>query len=405
MSLAIKRYCDSARSSSEETYRVYKSRLSFFSDFAKKKYHESVDDLIEKLRDGNVSVYDMLSQYVLFLDKHGDANNTIRNKMTTTRKLLESCGVEVSPRKFKLKVRLPREVRSQNETIVKSDVCNILNSLENIRMKSYVMFLAATGCTAVEALSIRVQDIDFDATPARAGIQAKYTKTRVGRIVYLTDELRDQLKTWLEYKYRKRIRITYDRSPKKSKGKLTSRRYFTPKRNPNDLLFAYTTEIENINPRTMYINLAMTFAKYLDRNGFGARDSKGKRRKITLHSFRRFCKATISNAGYEDFSEYYLGHSGSTFWRTKESEKIKIFRKLEGYLTFLDVASLEAKRADQLAKIEQLQAQVAEITRINRLKPVMHYDKEGSKAFLLKKIEVLEEKLAALEHRKLTSAK
>ena len=60
MSLAIERYCDSVKSN-EETYKVYKARLSFFSDFAKKKYHESVDAIIQMLRDGEISVYDMLS--------------------------------------------------------------------------------------------------------------------------------------------------------------------------------------------------------------------------------------------------------------------------------------------------------------------------------------------------------
>ena len=35
-----------------------------------------------------------------------------------------------------------------------------------------------------------------------------------------------------------------------------------------------------------------------------------------------------------------LGHSGSTYWRKKESEKAEIFRKIEPYLTFLQPADL-----------------------------------------------------------------
>jgi len=41
------------------------------------------------------------------------------------------------------------------------------------------------------------------------------------------------------------------------------------------------------------------------------------RRKIILHSFRRFAKTTISDLGYADYSEWFIGHSGSTYWLKK----------------------------------------------------------------------------------------
>ena len=40
-------------------------------------------------------------------------------------------------------------------------------------------------------------------------------------------------------------------------------------------------------------------------------DGNQRRRKITLHSFRRFLKTTISDLGYADFFEWFIGHSGS----------------------------------------------------------------------------------------------
>ena len=59
--------------------------------------------------------------------------------------------------------------------------------------------------------------------------------------------------------------------------------------------------------------------------------------EITLHSFRRFVKTTISDLGYADFSEWFIGHSGSTYWTKKDSEKAEIFRRIEPYLTFLNI--------------------------------------------------------------------
>ena len=87
--------------------------------------------------------------------------------------------------------------------------------------------------------------------------------------------------------------------------------------------------------------------------GKGAReDGNERRRKNTLHSFRRFVKTTISDLGYQDFSEYFIGHSGSMYWTKKESEKAEIFRK---NLTFLNVHQLERQGADIQSKIEELE--------------------------------------------------
>ena len=90
--------------------------------------------------------------------------------------------------------------------------------------------------------------------------------------------------------------------------------------------------------------------------GKGAReDGNNKRRRITLHSFRRHEKTTISYFGYQDFSEYFIGHSGSTYWTKKESEKAEIFQKIEPYLTFLNVDQLERRGADMQSKVDELE--------------------------------------------------
>jgi hypothetical protein len=83
-------------------------------------------------------------------------------------------------------------------------------------------------------------------------------------------------------------------------------------------------------------------------------DGNENRRQITLHSFRRFAK-TISDLGFSDFSEYFIGHSGSTYWRKKDSEKAEIFHKIEPYLTFLNIHQLERQGADIQSKVEELE--------------------------------------------------
>ena len=110
------------------------------------------------------------------------------------------------------------------------------------------------------------------------------------------------------------------------------------------------------DPYSLYTDLARSFAKTLDRMGKGEReDSNQRRRQITLHSFRRFVKSTVSDLGYYDYSEWFIGHSGSTYYRKKESEKVEIFHKIEPYITFLNVYQLERQGADIQSKIEELE--------------------------------------------------
>ena len=56
--------------------------------------------------------------------------------------------------------------------------------------------------------------------------------------------------------------------------------------------------------------------------GKGEREEGNERRRqITLHSFRRFVKSTISDLGYSDYSEWFIGHSGSTYYRKRNPKR------------------------------------------------------------------------------------
>lgn len=71
-----------------------------------------------------------------------------------------------------------------------------------MKLKTYVMVLASTGIRAVEALSIRIRDLDFESMPAKATLRDGHTKTEIDRYVFLTkEEMTEQIK-WLDHKYR-----------------------------------------------------------------------------------------------------------------------------------------------------------------------------------------------------------
>ena len=96
--------------------------------------------------------------------------------------------------------------------------------------------------------------------------------------------------------------------------------------------------------------LASTGARAIETLSIRNRDL----RKITLHSFRRYVRTTISDLGYADYSDWFIGHSGSTYWRKKYNEKAETFKKIEPYLTFLNIQQLNRQGADLETKIEEL---------------------------------------------------
>jgi integrase len=350
---SISIYIDNVNTMSKSTAYAYSTRLNNFRDFITNKYDNglTIDDLLSKIKNGNESPYDILNGYAAYLTNRNVSALTLKQHVVTVKNFFEYCDIDVIPRRFKLKVKLPKVVIKRKEALSKEDIVELLNVCDNIRLRTYVMLLAATGMRAVEALSTRITDLDMDSNPAKLFVRGEYTKTKVDRVLFLTDEVSQQLKSWLDYKYRTRRVSHQDKQTGKS---ITESR--TPGKNSNDLVFAVYQSKDRQNPKYLYRDLIRSFANTLDRSGRGAReDGNGRRRQITLHSFRRFVKTTISDLGYADFSEWYIGHSGSTYWTKKDSEKAEIFHKVEPYLTFLNISQLGRQGADIQTKVEELE--------------------------------------------------
>jgi integrase/recombinase XerD len=348
----ISGYIDNISVMNKSTAHEYLMRLNSFRNFVLAFYDGklTVDEIVTKVRKGSEDPYAVIRDYAAFLQRTNNiSNSTLKFRIVTLKNFLEFYDVDISPRKFKLKVKLPKAIRKTKEALSKEDIIDILNACSDIRLKTYLMLLASTGMRAVEALSIRAKDLDLKSNPSRLFVRGEYTKTRSDRTIFLTQELVNQLSSWLAYRYRKR-RICYSENGK------TVTHYRTPSMKDSDLVFSAHRLSGNPNPVSLYVEFRTSFAKTLDRMGKGAReDGNERRREITLHSFRRFVKTTISDLGYQDFSEYFIGHSGSTYWTKKESEKAEIFRKIEPYLTFLNVHQLEKQGADIQSKIEELE--------------------------------------------------
>ena len=398
-SLCLAKYIKNIQQANKRTALEYEYRLSKFEKYVVVAYQQqqyqqqnqhrktktiitSLDQVIEELKrsSNTIDLYDLLSGFVAYIqEEQGIENpNTIRSFVITARNFLEYHDIEISPRKFKLRVRLPKPVVRRKEPIGKEEIREILLKCSDIKLKTYVMLLAATGMRATEALALRYKDFDFGDDDnknnsnhqAYVRIRGEFTKTRTDRYVFLTRELVEQCKAWIDFKYRPR-RITKvvshnnssssrddDNNRSGSHSNKTISQWIEPELSPDDMFFSMPRGRRRSSLQSLYVHISADFARTLDRIGFGNRENGNKgRREITFHSFRRFVKTTISDLGYQDFSEWFIGHAGSTYWRKKDSEKAELFRKIEPYLTFLDITGLESKGADMETKTEQVMAE------------------------------------------------
>jgi integrase len=333
--IALDKYIKSIYAMNKRTAREYHARLSNFQDFVIKRYKSktmnkprtALHGIIANIKQGSEDAYEILGDYVNYLQtNHNISTLTIKQRVVTVKNFLEYYDVDISPRKFKIKVKLPKTVRKNKEALSKEDIIDILNACSDIRVKTYVMLLAATGMRATEALSVRIKDLDFKSNPAKLLVRGEYTKTRTDRTIFLTEEIKHQLNTWLNYKYRAR-RVCYKIPSSKSismkldehNGKRRNKTITeirTPEKKESDLVFSVYQNSETAAILSLYVDLCNSFGKTLDRMNRGDREdgSNGRRRQITLHSFRRFVKTTISDLGYSDYrngsSDIAVQHTG-----------------------------------------------------------------------------------------------
>ncbi|MGC1927337.1 MAG: tyrosine-type recombinase/integrase, partial [Candidatus Nitrosopolaris sp.] len=261
----ITSYIRNVSTMNESTAYQYLSRLKDFENFVVVNENDlSVDQLLLEIKKGNQDPFDLLNSYAAYLKNRSISARTINQRIVTVKNFFEYSDIDISQRRFKFKVKLPKIIRRKKEALSKEEIIEILNVCDNIRLRTYVILLATTGMRAVEALSIRIKDIDFDSNPARVFVRGEFTKTKVDRIVFLTEELTQQLKSWLDYKHRTRRVCHQD----KQKGK-TITEYRTPDKQKTDLVFAVYQDSSRPNPDFLYDDFSKSFAKTLDRSGKG----------------------------------------------------------------------------------------------------------------------------------------
>ena len=344
----LSKYISRKATRSAGTGANYKAKLTEFGYFIYSKVNsrESLDTTIAKIAKGEIDALDLLADYTAYLTAHKAKANTLRAKVKLARRFLKFNGANIDLENFHEQVALPQRERPEFKAVDKSEIVELLSACKSQRLKSVIMFVAVTGARITEACSVRLSDIDLKNHTVT--FRAENTKTRTERTRYITNELAKQIELWLKTKYAPH-RVYHSGEGSR----------VTPEQHGDDLVFAYWNK--KGNPTAQGLSEAVRQEFDALTNLLNVKMHNG-RREITFHRFRAFAKSAISDLGYSDFSEWHIGHSASTYYRKPEAERFALFKKLELYLTFLDVTAMDATQRDLQSQVEQLQNQLKDKT-------------------------------------------
>jgi site-specific recombinase XerD len=104
---------------SKSTAYVYRARLNDFRGFITKDFGNnlSIDDLLSKIKNGNENPYDTLNGYAAYLTNRNVSALTLKQHIVTVKNFFEYCDIDIIPRRFKLKVKLPKVIRKKRSAI------------------------------------------------------------------------------------------------------------------------------------------------------------------------------------------------------------------------------------------------------------------------------------------------
>lgn len=327
---------------SQKTASTYEKGLKWLNRFVEVTYPtetaETLPGLLlsktvdEKVIPPKLDVYRFFDSYVSYLMTPDFKLKpaSIENYVYCAKSYLAFNDVDISNARFKSKVTLPANRKEDEYPIDISEARLILSNATNRRLRSMLFFLGSTGTRPTEACAIRYQDIDY--STGKVYMQAKYSKNKLPREVYLTKEAIAEMKLWDELKLKGR---EYD---------------------PSELVFAF--EDQSVEPFNIYMRISSLFRNVLDSVNKGQWKDK-RRRMITLYSFRRFVETTIEDHTSANFADYILGHKKSPYYSKKEPERRQLYYdKCEAHLTYLDYNALEKAAKEKLRGEEAIMVEL-----------------------------------------------
>jgi len=326
-------YLQSHSASSKKTYRTaIVGKENGFRIFLKEKYNCDEVQLAFRIQNKEFDVYEILSEYVIFLDKKSIKPKTIRLWLTIVKGYYTYIGIDVFAEKCKQRVKLPKIKRLKKEALTKEILIKLLHNLDP-KLQSAVLLALSSGLRVGEITGLTLHDIEFNSEPIKINVRAETSKSGEDRETYISKEASEALRDYLQRFFGWREDGT--------NKKIQSLRIFgrTNRIRTGNNSRLPTPQEQLTNSTILQKALIRAIRKVPELNKLG----RNGRRIIHFHAFREFFYTVVSNVSGSDYAHALLGHHEylDTYYTLSQKEQIRLYKNAETHLTISDFTKIE----------------------------------------------------------------
>lgn len=160
-SLLLNKYVRNKSLGGEQSGATVRSRLNRFALYVFKEQNkgQSFDVFLRSVgTKKGVDPFELLQEYAIYLQGKKTKPNQVRALVKSAKKFMRFCGAKIDNEDFLDRVTLPKQTVPDLEGTEKSQIVELLNACQNIRLRTALMLIGSMGCRPVEACSTSTID-------------------------------------------------------------------------------------------------------------------------------------------------------------------------------------------------------------------------------------------------------
>ena len=314
------------------TVETYREHIRVQASTTKKMFESAyrsfpgIEELIDS-RPSDDGVYDYLQKRINAMHERSNSLGTIRAYFGHTKQYLHYRGIKLNPIDIKQSLNFPKQQKEEMRPLSLSTFQNILRRCSHKREMLYLA-QSSSGMRIGEMLQIRKKDIHMHTARLLVRIQAKYTKTGMGRTTFLSVEAAKMVAP--------RLREIDD----------------------SDLVFGTGCDLDNgVSTEATYLS------KLQKKIGINDKYETNGRNVITTHTFRAYFITKVSRKD-PNLAKFFAGQKGYMlqYDRLSDEEKLALYIEIEPSLLVSD----KARDQEKIRKLEQENARLRKFESKNK---------------------------------------
>ena len=326
-------------SHSEFTVKTYNTSINKLRSFLDERYQYNEIQLTKEITNENLNVYEILREYVVYIDKQGYKPRSIRAYLSGAKGYLRYIGVRINSDDFRQIVKIPKAMTNHEKALTKEILIRLLRVCHQ-KLQTSILVIVSSGLRIGELVQLRLDDIDFTSSPTKIRVRAETTKTRQGRETFITVEATKALKDYL---------VSYFDWNEKGDNSHMNQKPIFGRTSKGE---TYDNQKNSGNRWASELSLQQSLRTHVDKIPELNVKNENDRSLIHWHSFRKYFRTTVGNEVNRDFAEALMGHDFymSTYYNLSEEKKRELYLKAEPELTISDyqeVAKTYAKLSEK----------------------------------------------------------